>query len=46
MIAMPSEEGFEEEPFIIGDMIIELIADTPQASNIQIVRRAPDGGQG
>ncbi|KAL9189824.1 hypothetical protein ACHAXT_009499 [Thalassiosira profunda] len=46
VIAMPSEEGFEEEPFIIGDMIIELISDTPQASNIQIVRRAPGGGQG
>jgi hypothetical protein len=42
LVAIPSEEGeFEDEPFAIADMVIELIADTPQEEHIQIIRRAP-----
>jgi hypothetical protein len=42
LVAIPSEEGeFEDEPFAVADMVIELIADTPQEEHIQIIRRAP-----
>ena len=30
VIDIPYEEGFDDEPFVIGDMIIELIANTDQ----------------
>ena len=34
----PDDCGVEEEPFQVGDMLIELIADTEQADNITMVR--------
>jgi hypothetical protein len=32
-----SDDVYEDEPFIVGDMLIEMIAATQQESHIQIV---------
>ena len=34
----PDDVGLAEEPFQVGDMLIEMIADTNQADNITMVR--------
>ena len=34
----PDDVGLAEEPFQVGDMLIEMIADTDQADNITMVR--------
>ena len=34
----PDGCGLDEEPFQVGDMLIDMIADTQQADNITMVR--------
>ena len=36
----PDDVGLEEEPFELGDMLIEMIGSTEQADNITMIRRA------
>ena len=36
----PDDVGLEEEPFELGDMLIEMIGNTEQADNITMIRRA------
>ena len=33
----PDDSGFDEESFQLGDMLIEMIANTDQANNIPMV---------
>jgi hypothetical protein len=39
MIGIPSEEGFDDDSFMIEDMVIEMIANTDQQGRIKILRR-------
>ena len=47
----PDGCGLDEEPFQVGEMLIDMIADTQQADNITMVRMEEDeveveGGDG
>ena len=38
LICQPANEDIEDEPFLISDMVVELIADTDQEENVEILR--------
>ena len=38
MICQPHSDDFEDEPFLIGDMVIGLIADSEQKEGVEIIR--------
>ena len=43
MICVPDDDkNLEEEAFVIGEMIIELIAESDQAAGVEVVRRKSD----
>ena len=37
MIGYPMNDNLEDEPFIIGPMVIDMIADTDQNENVDII---------
>lgn len=39
VIGVCADEQFEDEPFMIGDMLVEMIASTDQSSNVTIVSK-------
>ena len=39
VIGIPSEESFDNGSFMIGNMVIELIANTDQEGHIKIIHR-------
>ena len=40
----PDGCGLDEEPFQVGNLLIDMIADTQQADNITMVRMEDGGG--
>ena len=38
LIGCPADSNLEDEPFPIGEMVIEMIADTDQDSAVKIIR--------
>jgi hypothetical protein len=42
----PDGCGLDEEPFQVGNMLIDMIAETQQADNITMVRMDDGGGGG
>jgi len=38
VIGVPADDSLDDEPFLIGDMIIELIGDTDQAEHVRVIR--------
>ena len=38
LICQPNSDDFEDEPFLIGDMVIGLIADSEQEEGVEIIR--------
>ena len=40
LIAVPSNKAFDDEPFQIGQMVIDLIAETDQNDNVKIVQNS------
>ena len=38
LICQPHSDDFEDEPFLIGDMVIGLIADLEQEEGVEIIR--------
>ena len=38
LICQPHSDDFEDEPFLIGDMVIGLIADSEQEEGVEIIR--------
>ena len=39
VIGEPADDEFEDEPFMIGDMLIDMIAETPQDGSVQVIQR-------
>ena len=42
MIGVCADDVYDDEPFIVGDMLVEMIAATQQESHIQIVYPAEE----
>ena len=43
LIGCPADPKLDDEPFPIGEMVIELIADTDQDDAVQVVRNGKAG---
>ena len=38
VIAEPADDQFDVEPFMIGDMLVELIGNTPQEDHVKVIQ--------
>ncbi len=43
MIGVCSDDDFEDEPFMIGDMLIEMIVGTEQDATVVVISKDDDG---